>query len=75
MSNRRYMIFRKMSAVWVPLTMWNECQEWDSLADASLTGFTRDQALKVINSNRNFLPEGARYCLMPMAQFLSDELP
>lgn len=68
------MIWRKAVAVWVPLTGWHEAAEWKGLEAASLTGFTLDQALQVINVNRDCLPTGARFKVQPMAQFLRDEL-
>lgn len=69
-----YMILRKAAVVWVPLTMWNEVQNWENLGKASLSGFTRPQALEIINGNRKWMPKGTRYCLMPMDQFLTEEL-
>ena len=70
----RYMIWRKVVAVWVPLTGWHEAAEWEGLEAARITGFTKDQALQVINTNRECLPTGARFKIQPMGIFLRDEL-
>lgn len=73
----RFMVMRKVAAVWVPFTMWHEVQSWEHLPKAAAVGFTRDQALKVIESNRRHMGKyhpGARYKLMPMDDFLRDEL-
>ena len=74
MTAPRYMVLRKVAVVWVPLTMWNEAQGWDALGRAALFGFSKPQALEVINENRKHLPEGTRYRIQPMEQFLKEEL-
>jgi len=70
----RYMVLRKLAAVWVPLTMWNEAQQWDALPAAARSGFSKPQALEVINANREKLPPGTRYRLQPMHEFLEEGL-
>jgi len=68
------MVLRKVEVVWVPLTMWHEAKDWEGLGKAALFGFSKPQAMEVINENRKRLPPGTRYRIQPMEQFLSEEL-
>lgn len=73
MKRNMYMIERKVHAVWVPIMLWHEVQKMEGLERAML-GFDRQQAVRVINANREITPPGTRYRMIPLAQFLEDEL-
>lgn len=74
MSAPRYMILRKWAVCWVPATNWRELQDWPDLRKAATQGWNRDQALRVIEWNRPRAMPGTSYRLMPIDDFLKDEL-
>lgn len=75
-SEQRYMIMRRVLTVWVPLTMWSDVQGID-LETVSVVGFEREQALRLINLNREMMQLAGwrpQYRMVPMDDFLRQEM-
>jgi len=80
MSEQRYMVMRKGVCVWVPVFMWSEVQgifdlDIESIFNKDFPGFTRFDALRIINANRDLEKNASvKYRMVPIEQFISEEL-